>query len=219
MFAILTLTKNLLHLTIHVQVENKVALACLLKMGDTRSLQLLKIRKSIWNYLLSHQINITAEYLPSRVNVRADWESRNATNSSDWKLHQKVYLKIIKLLGTPTVDLFRSRLCHQLPQYMAWKQDPNSFATDAMQQDWNKMFGFAFCHSSGKCRGNDTIDTHMADTTLGYSPTKNGHTTSIAFTSSPKPITKFSGRKTSSCENQIPKVDGMENYRKNLEIK
>ena len=27
---------------------------------------------------------------------------------------------------------------------MAWKPDPNSFATDAMQQDWNKMFGFAF---------------------------------------------------------------------------
>ena len=61
-----------------------------------------------------------------------------------WKLHQKVYLKITKLLGTPTVDLFASRLCHQLHQYMAWKPDPNSFATDAMQQDWNKMFGFAF---------------------------------------------------------------------------
>ena len=27
---------------------------------------------------------------------------------------------------------------------MAWKPDPNSFATDAMQQDWSKMFGFAF---------------------------------------------------------------------------
>ena len=113
-------------------------------MGGTHSPQLLKISKSIWNYLLSHQITITAEYLPSRLNVRADWESRNATDSSDWKLHQKVYLKITKLLGTPTVDLFASRLCHQLPQYMAWKPDPNSFATDAMQQDWNKMFGFAF---------------------------------------------------------------------------
>ena len=27
---------------------------------------------------------------------------------------------------------------------MAWKLDSNSFATDAMQQVWNKMFGFAF---------------------------------------------------------------------------
>ena len=27
---------------------------------------------------------------------------------------------------------------------MPWKLDPNSFAKDAMQQVWNKMFGFAF---------------------------------------------------------------------------
>ena len=52
-FVILTFTKNLPHLTIQVQVDNKVALTYLLKVGDTRSEQLLKISKSIWNYLLS----------------------------------------------------------------------------------------------------------------------------------------------------------------------
>ena len=134
-FAILTFPKNLSHFTIHVQVDNKVALAYLLKMDGTRSPQLLKISKSIWNYLLSHQITITAEYIPSRLNVRADWDSRNATDSSDRKLHQKVYLKVTKPLGTPAVDRFASRLCHQLPQYMAWKPDPDSFAADVMQQD------------------------------------------------------------------------------------
>ena len=43
--------------------------------------------------------------------------------------------------------------------------------------------------SSEKCRSNDTSNTHMADTTLVYSPTKTALTTSIAFTSPPKPIT------------------------------
>ena len=113
-------------------------------MGGTRNPQLLKTRKSVWNYLLFCQIISTAEYCPNRLNVRADWESRNATDSSDWKLHQIFFLKIAKLLGTPAVDLFASRLRHHLPQYMAWNLDPNSFATDAMQQDLNKMFGFAF---------------------------------------------------------------------------
>ena len=94
------------HLTIHVQVDNKVALAYLLKMGSTRSPQLLKFSKSILNYLLFHQITSTAEYLPSRLNVKADWESRNATDTSDWRFHQKVYLKITKLLEIPTLDLF-----------------------------------------------------------------------------------------------------------------
>ena len=43
-FAILTFTKNLSHLIIYVQVDNKVALAYLLKMGGTRGPQLLKLR-------------------------------------------------------------------------------------------------------------------------------------------------------------------------------
>ena len=40
----------------------------------------------------------------------------------------------------------------------------------------------------------------------------------IAFTSPTKPINKSPGRKTSSCENQVPKISSVENYRKTLEI-
>ena len=58
----------------------------------------------------------------------------------------------------------------------------------------------------------------MTDTTLVYSPTKNAHRTSIVFNSPPKPIIKYLGRKTLSCENQVPKVSGVEYYRKTLEI-
>ena len=67
--------------------------------------------------------------------------------------------------------------------------------------------------SPGKCRSNDTSDTHMADTNLVYSPTKNVHTTSIAFSSSPKHITESPGRK-----HPLVKVSGVEDYRKILEI-
>ena len=73
------------HLTIHVQADNKIALAYLLKMGGTCNPQIFKISKSIRNYLLSHLITGT---LPRRLNIRADWKSRYATHSSDWKLHQ-----------------------------------------------------------------------------------------------------------------------------------
>ena len=120
-------------------MDNKVALLYLLKMG-THSLELLKISKSIWHYLLSHGIIITAEYLPSKLNVQGYWKSQNARDPSDWKLHQSMFQGIIKHFGYPAVGLFASRLCHQLPQYVAWKPDPNSVATDAMQQCWNKMF-------------------------------------------------------------------------------
>ena len=131
------------HLTIHVQVDNKVALAYLLKMGGTRSPQLLKISKSIWNYLLSHQITITAEYLPNRLNVRADWKSRNATDSSYLKLYQKVFLKITKLCRNPN----SSSVCLQAVSTISpiyGMEARTSFSTDAMQQNWKKMFAVAF---------------------------------------------------------------------------
>ena len=63
------------------------------------SLELLKINKSIWHYLLSHGIIISAEYLPSKLNVQANWESRNARDPSDWKLHQSMFQGIIKHFG------------------------------------------------------------------------------------------------------------------------
>ena len=50
----------------------------------------------------------------------------------DWKLHQKVFLKITKLLGIQAVDLLVSRLRYHLLQYMAWKPNTNSFETNAV---------------------------------------------------------------------------------------
>ena len=60
---------------------DKVALSYLVKMKGTHSLELLKISKPIWQYLMSHGIIITAEYL------------RNVRDLSDWKLdiHQWNY--------------------------------------------------------------------------------------------------------------------------------
>ena len=60
-------------------------------MGGTHSLELLNISKSIWHYLLSHGIIITAEYLPGNLNVQADWGSRNSRDPSDWELHQSMF--------------------------------------------------------------------------------------------------------------------------------
>ena len=41
--------------------------------------------------------------------------------------------------GTPEIDLFASRACHQLHAYMAWRPDPHSQATDALQQKWKNL--------------------------------------------------------------------------------
>ena len=84
-FAILTFTEGQSNIAIHLQIDNKIALSYLLKMGGggggTHNRELLHISKSIWSYLLRKQIAMSAEYLPSALNVHADWESRNAKDN------------------------------------------------------------------------------------------------------------------------------------------
>ena len=74
--------------------------------GGTQSLTMLTITKRIWEYLLLHQITITAEWIPSHLNWIADWESRNVADSSEWMLCPNIFTSICQLMGQPDVDLF-----------------------------------------------------------------------------------------------------------------
>ena len=105
---------------------------------------LLKLSKDIWLYLLKHQITITAKYLSRSLNVETDWQSRNSRDLSEWKLCPKVFQQVCQRRGMPKVGLFASKLSHQLTQYFAWKPDPFSQVTDALQQIWGNQFFYAF---------------------------------------------------------------------------
>ena len=114
------------------------------KMGGTRSQELLQVAKEIWYYLLANRIAVTAEYLSSSLNIQADWQSRNHKYSSDWKLNLKIFFQIVKIRRIPQIDLFASRLNHQLPKYMSWHPDPGSCAVDSLQHSWRNLYGYAF---------------------------------------------------------------------------
>ena len=120
-------------------MDNKVVLCYLVKIGA------LTIRTSlIFPNKYEEKITINAECLPGHLNVRTDWESHNFQGKSDWKLSPEVFAKICQKLGTPSIDLFASRMSHQLPVYMGWKLDPGSQATNAMYQLLAKTFPYPF---------------------------------------------------------------------------
>ena len=121
---------------IHLMIGNKTALAYLLKMGGTTSIPLMEKTKNIWQFLLTKNLNLTLEYIPTDLNIEADYESRNVQDWAEWKLCPKVFQQICLHFGQPDVDLFASRLSNQTPSYMSWKLDPDCIAVDAMQQDW-----------------------------------------------------------------------------------
>ena len=55
-----------------------------------------------------------------------------------------VFHNLCLKLGTPTVDLFASRVSNQVAQYVAWKPDPYRIATDTMSIAWTQGHCHAF---------------------------------------------------------------------------
>ena len=129
---------------VHFQIDNTTALLYLVKMEGTGNQMLLKISQEIWQYFLKHLITITRKYLPSSLDVKTDWQSKNSRDLSEWKFSLKVFQQVCQRRGMPKVDLFTSRLSLQLPQYFAWKPDPSNQGTDALKQNWSNQFLYTF---------------------------------------------------------------------------
>ena len=75
LLAIQTFTKYRDAKVVLFQVDNIVALTYLMKIVGNQNLKMVEAPKESWEYLLNCGIIITAEYLPSDLNVAADWES------------------------------------------------------------------------------------------------------------------------------------------------
>ena len=92
--------------SIHIEMDNIVALTYLKKMGGTKNQKMTILSKEIWEMLISKQIMINVEYLPSSLNKVADLESCRKVNLSEWVLCRHVFHNLCLKLGTPAVDLF-----------------------------------------------------------------------------------------------------------------
>ncbi|XP_070564060.1 uncharacterized protein [Ptychodera flava] len=196
------------------------------RMGGTKSPTLVNLSKEMWQYSLAHKIYLTAEYLPGVNNVIADWESRHVTDSSDWQLDPQIFKLINKQMGNLEVDLFASRINHQLEKYISWRPDPGAMATDALQISWGHMKGYAFppftliARCLSKIRKEREHNRHdnpnMAHSTLvpldhgnvnrlPHSPTNIQGTPHLTTPTSP-----------SSPGNRLLTVSGLEGFRKSL---
>ena len=76
------------------------------------------------------------------LNTRADKTSRRMKNlSSEWILNKPIFQKLIQALGS--VDLFISRLCHQILKYISWQPDPRAWMVDVFQTNWSYLKAYA----------------------------------------------------------------------------
>lgn len=159
MLALQSFAKNQNDIHVRLKLDNKTAVAYVNHLGGTRSMNLNKIALELWEWCLERGIWITAEYLPGKSNLWADWESRNSYDASDWKLKPSVFTKLQRKFRVE-VDLFASRTNYQLHQYVSWRADPQSIAVDALKIDWSTFKGYAFppFNLIGKCLRKCQVD-------------------------------------------------------------
>ena len=135
--------KDLPHpLTVYFYMDNTSAVSYLNRRGGTTSPSPNHLAKETWQWCMSQNIPLVANHLPGRLNIVADTESRMVRDRWDWQLHPSIFHKINQKWGPFAVDLFASRLTHQLP-YFSWRPDPQAAATDAFLRVWPPKIGYA----------------------------------------------------------------------------
>jgi len=187
-----------------------------------------KISKEIWGFLLQNMIMITAEYLPGILNKEADWESRNVRDFSEWKLKPQIFMNLCKIVGSPTIDLFASRLSNQIPVYFSWKPDPYCLGVDAMQQEWphNQILyappplfhdqqGFKES-STGSSLNIDSNCSHLAKSGLVPSTDKAVQEKSDIATSGNGLVERGTKEKSPAFREQNINISGLDSFRESL---
>ena len=87
---------------------------------------------------------VSAAHCPGPPNTDASSFSRNFNEAIEWKLSTQLFQKISGMFGTPTLDLFASRINYQIDRCISWKPDPKAQATDAFSIKWDTKFYYIF---------------------------------------------------------------------------
>ena len=59
-----------------------------------------------------------------------------------------MFKEIVSTFGKPDIDLFASRINHQLSNYISWRSDPGAKAADAHSINSSPTYNYCFPHVS-----------------------------------------------------------------------
>jgi hypothetical protein len=124
--------------------DNMVTIAYISHMGGTRSLICNEIAKEIWQWCIAHDIWLSAEHIAGILNIEADYESRHVDNRLEWAIYPDVFHQLCEKFGTPTIDLFASRINAKLPKFVSWRPEPGAVNINAFSMSWADSYVYLF---------------------------------------------------------------------------
>ena len=143
-FMLKTFCKDKNDTHIRLKLDNTTSVACINRMASTKP-HLMSLTREIWLWAAERNIHLSAEYLPGKYNVDADAQSRVTENlDTEWMLKSNIFRDLCKIFGTPSTDMFASRINKQLATYVSWRPDPEAMAVDAFAQSWHDQYIYAF---------------------------------------------------------------------------
>ncbi|KZS04104.1 Uncharacterized protein APZ42_033037 [Daphnia magna] len=143
LLALKTFTRQSFNISVKMFLDNNTAVCYINKCGGTKSRNLTEVAKQISEWCEEKSISLSASFLPGKLNVIADRESRAKTESSDWKLCERIFQKI-SLIWPTDIDLFSSCWNNQLDNFISWKPQPLAFTFDTFFISWKPWRGYAF---------------------------------------------------------------------------
>lgn len=128
-----------------VATDNTTVASYVNKEGGSRSRKLCLLSMKILTWCANHSVTLRARFLPGKLNILADSLSREGgIVHTEWTLHAGVLKHVFSCLGTPHVDLFATRLNHQLPTYVSPVPDSLALGVDSLSMTWEGMHAYAF---------------------------------------------------------------------------
>ena len=143
-YALQAFCADLRGIHVSVQSDSTSAIAYINNMGGIASFQMDQLAMEIWQWCLAREIFISASFIPGVLNVRADFSSRNFSDSTEWMLKRVLFERLCEQTFWPDVDLFASRNNYQVEKFVSWFPQPGAWRVDAFSFPWIGMKPYIF---------------------------------------------------------------------------
>lgn len=129
---------------ISIQSDNICAVSYINNMGGMASSESDLLANKIWNWCIKRDLFISASHIVGSQNIRADFSSRNFSDSTEWMLKRDIFRRLCAQYFIPDIDLFASRLNYQVEKFASWFPQPDAYKCNAFSFGWTNYSPYIF---------------------------------------------------------------------------